>query len=372
MSVAVNAVVAGLAVFIIVAGSIWFITVDRQRDRIQVTDIHHEWMGTVGKSERIGVDATFRNRYGVEATLQGWRYELQIQNIRVAQAESTQELKIPPNGVEEAHLNLDVPTDFVGAWVRSHMNGDETTEARFVGEAVFLVSNRNTTVSFGPQVEWKTDLRGALEQIENCPQPEPEPCVRDTNARWETEGDATVLRLVLDIRNPNDDPLVLGARSAELVWGGVPVGRADADGDVTVAPHESESVEFRVFLAFELLKDWWGGHVDRCESSPTMLRILLPYRLESSEPTPTSEPPTTTHPSSSASPSSSGSGSASTSPSSSTKATKTPRPMSILELVTPLFVDPVLRLAPAPGETGDVSWEFPGPLLRTELVCPAS
>jgi len=378
MSVAVNAVVAGLAVFVVVAGSIWYLTVDRQRDRIQVTDLHHAWSGTSGSAERISVDATFRNRYGVEARLHGWHYELQVQGIRVAAAESLAAATVRPNAFYESHIDLDLPNDFVGPWVRSHLTGGEKTPAKFVGEAYFQVSNKNLTVEFGTQVEWTTDLRDALASIHNCPQAPPNPCIESTQASWGTEGDATVLRLLMRVQNPNDDPLSLGARSAELVWGGVPVGRSDADHDETVAPHGASDVEFRLFLAQGLLVDWWKGHIQRCESSPTALRLVLPYTVETpppptptntTSPTPSSSTPSSSSPSPSSTPPSE-TPSQTTNQSGKPKGTHTPLMGPPTLPVQGVWIfDAVLELEPVSGEAGRVAWEFPGPAFQSELVC---
>lgn len=387
MSLAVNAVVAGLAVFVIAAASIWYLTVDRQRDQVKVLDVGHEWVTADEVSERIRVEVTFENRYNVEAELLGWRYELQVHRQRIAFAENTETAMVRPNGQVRSALMLDVPKDFVSSWVQGHTTGDEQTQARFVGEAVFEVSHRNLTVNFGPSVEWSTNLRGSLEEIENCPQPEPDPCVIRADARWETQGESTILRLLLDVNNPTDDPLVLEGRSAELVWGSTPVGRADAHEEITVPAGGSESMEFRIYLVHELLKDWWVGHVNRCESSPTALRLAFAYHTDPPEPAPTPTPtPTTSSSPTSATPSPTPTTS---SPTSSSPTTTSPEssptetsPTETSDSDSPaskqtrsvaystfILVEPILQLQPGLGETGDVNWEFAGPLLRTEFVC---
>lgn len=291
MSRAVNAVVIGIAVFILVAGSFWYLSVASGGEKLSV-DSNLTLQSANEKQTRIVADLSFNNQHDVDVRLTKFSYEFRAGSLMLAKNSTEEELPLKPRTEHEESVVLEFPTDFVTEWLKHHVQAGEKTTVVFEGNATFQVGSRNQTISFSEERPFTTDIRTSLEKAENCPRPSPQPCVESISGTWRERNNTLVLDLALRIKNAEDEEMKVSHPQAALRWGETEVAKAEGGG-VVIDGDSSKAMEFALFLQHAKLKEWWPDHLENCEKSPIALDISFAYQIEPEDRTTTTPSPTT-------------------------------------------------------------------------------
>jgi LEA14-like dessication related protein len=310
MSRAVNAVVIGIAVFILLAGSFWYLSVARGAEKLEV-DADLSLESADSSRTRFLADIRLTNRHDVDVQLHSFAYELAVDELVLVKNATTETVPLKAREERKESVVLSFSTDFVSEWLKNHVEAGEKSTVRFFGNATFQVGSRNQTVEFSEQSPFSTELRASLGEARNCPRPSPEPCVEGAGATWRELNKTRVLELSLDLKNPGGTEIKVDRPKASLQWAGVEVAKAEAGGLILPADG-SEPMEFVLFLEHEQLTLWWPKHLQQCEVSPVALTVSFTYVVQpedknttSPSPTTVSTPPTFTPPTNTTTPTSS-------------------------------------------------------------------
>lgn len=402
MSRAVNAIVVGVAVFVLVTGSLWYFLVAQRPDKLAVVAVDYDWATVNEESGELVGTVTFRNALEIDVRLEGFRYEYSVNGILLAANESHEKALVKAEQEHKAPISLKIPTGFVSEWFASHAKNGEESEALLKGEALVLLNDRNQTVGFQSRSSWSTSIAKSLGGFENCDDASDSLCVAKTSAEWATTDSGAVLRLKLSLRNPTKDGITVDNSSIELRLAGAPVGDGATSGIAVPADGEEEA-EWDIYLDHAQLVNWWPRHVQGCEESSadakgaltlTHVREDDPTSSPSQSPAPSpkpsftpSSPPSSPSPTTSPTPSSSSPPPSSSSPppssspaptSSSAPPTNSTAPSSGLPTNTSLALGALaaprtailLRLTlQGDGETENVEWTLEADAFTSRFAC---
>lgn len=96
MSRAVNAVVVGVALIVLLAGSVWYLAVVRPPEKVSIVGIHEEWSTVDATTTQLRTAVTFRNRLDVEGNLEWLAHERRANSELLASSEETLREVLPP------------------------------------------------------------------------------------------------------------------------------------------------------------------------------------------------------------------------------------------------------------------------------------
>ena len=326
MSRLVNAVVIGIAVFILVAGSFWYLSVGRGQEKLAVdSDLSLESANS--NRTRMVADLTFHNRHDVDVKLTEFSYEFRAGSMMLASNHTSEGFPMKPRTEREESIILDFPTDFVSQWLKNHVQGGEKTTVVFEGNATFQVGSQNQSVEFSEERPFSTEIRTSLEEAGNCPRPAPEPCVESISGTWRERNETLVLDLSMQVKNGVQEEVKISNPKATLRWGDVDVADAEAGGTV-LEGDGSERLDFPLFMKHDELKTWWPDHLESCEKSTITLGVTFTYQVQPENRTTTTPTPTTisTPPNFTVTPTTSSSTSPTTSSTTTTSSTAAPPP----------------------------------------------
>lgn len=290
MSRVVNAVVIGIAVFILVAGSFWYLSVGRGQEKLSI-DSALSLESADNSTTRIRADLTFHNRHDVDVQLKDFSYELRAGSMMLASNHTAEGFAMKPRTEREEGIIVEFPTDFVSEWLKNHVQAGETTTVVFEGNGTFQIGSQNQTVEFSEERPFSSEIRASLENADNCPRPSPEPCVENISGTWRERNDTLVLDLTMTVKNGAAEEVKISNPNAALRWGEVDVAKAESGG-VVLAGDGTGRFEFPLFLEHAKLKEWWPDHVDGCESSAVSLGVTFTYQVQPENRTTTTPTPT--------------------------------------------------------------------------------
>lgn len=303
MSRAVNAVVIGVAVFVLLTGSIWYVMVAREPNRIKATT-DREWSGADG-DEFVAI-VTFDNPYDYDIVYQSHSYRYVVNGKEWASGNATGPETLRPHTSLRMPIRVAIPTERLADWFEAHVADDEKTTVQLRGEARFTLSDRERTVPFGFRSTFTTRVLESVAEADLCSEAR-SVCFSGAQARWVQKDNSVVLQTDARLHNPSAERADLGNSSLRLVWSGIEVARADTAGGV-IQPGEDLDTQFLVFFDGRRLIDWWARHTRDCEDSEAdaLLSLDVQYKpVEAIEeptesPTPrttaTAPPPNTTSP----------------------------------------------------------------------------
>ena len=294
MSKAVNAIIVGLTVFILLTGSIWYVTVARGPNKVSAVEVEQGWDSVNETTSVLWGQVTFRNPYDFRIELTSFTYEFWVNEERWARHNSTDVVTLTPRGEAILPARIEMNTTEMDEWFLDHIANGERTLVLFTGNASFRVGGGEISVPFEERRTWDTGLRRNIEEIRNCPQAEPLPCIADASVKWVLEDEKSLLQLVFTIRNNNLDEMTISNRSAVLAIGGVPIAKANATDNVAVARQSGRFFEFPMEIDRGKIIDWWIHHVQACENTDATLDLVFDYEVKAATFPPQPTLPTST------------------------------------------------------------------------------
>jgi LEA14-like dessication related protein len=303
MSRAVNAIVIGVALFVLLAGSLWYVMVVREPTRIE-SQTERMWDSQAG--DHLLAHVQFHNPYDYDVRLEGYEYRYVVNEQRLGGNLSDEKLTIPAHQSATIEISQALPPKAFVEWWKNHTAQGERSTAQLDGHAVFSLSEKNTTIAFGYKETFETHIADSLGHLDVCKGARGV-CYAGAQTDWIERKGIPVLLLRAKLRNPTQERAELGDANLELAWNGLAVAAAKTKGGI-IQPEGDTTAQFEMAFDAKQLAAWWPKHTQTCESSKVTVKVGIAAKFTPPEVAPSpnatrSPTPVSTSPSNTTSPS---------------------------------------------------------------------
>lgn len=276
MSRFVNAVIVGLASFIVLLSVFWYaVEVSREGQiSVRVTDI--AWGPVDERGTEIFSQLLVHNPHRLDVQMTRVEYRLLLNGEQLDL--DTREPNLRVLALADATLNVTsrFPTSFVPNWINVHARESEETKLLIRGEAAFLLAQELVTIPFETSTTTETQLADSIASAyQNCAPQTRSICLDSANARLVSSAAGAQVQIDFHLENPNATTLRVTNWTTVLELNDVQVADGRTDNPIQLLPHSGQ--EGRITLAFDpaQLTLWWPRHTADCERSSLLLAVTF-------------------------------------------------------------------------------------------------
>lgn len=276
MSRFVNAVIVGLASFIVLLSIFWYAVEVSRESQITIRQGSLGWGPVDQRGTEVWAHWLVHNPHRLNVQLNRVEFRFLLNGEQLEWDNRTPNQRIPALGDGSFNFTGRFPTTFVQSWINTHAAKNEETTFLIRGDAAFLVGQETVKVPFEASTTTQTRLTELIGgAYRNCTPQTASACLSSANARLINTGSTTQIWLDYQLENPNASHLRISNWTTVLELHDVQVADGETVSAFELEPHGDHEGQIELALDPQQLVAWWPLHAKDCERSSLLLAVTF-------------------------------------------------------------------------------------------------